>query len=596
MNKKLLQWPVFLTASVFVFGMSLTAWSFTILHEYSRQQLTTEIKRRYEAKAEQLQERINIGLESLTSIAALYSANDSVSRKAFNAFVHTDAAFHIGTIALGWVPRITNQSRDDFLKKARLESSPTFRIFEVSGHGMPNVSIEHNDYYPVYHLVSLYGERLQEGMNLASVPSKWQAMKKAVTQKTISITRRIQLYHGSGQYGFQAFLPLPATGEDDYDDLSSISGFATGLFDIYSLMDAVFSGEQGWDITLLDVSARRTAQVLYRSEHVSEEHSEINNIEQLEDFSEPYWSRLLNAGDRQWLAVFRPSLQSGMISHSNWMPYAGVVAGLFITSIISLYLFLAQIRGRLLFQSLRKVEEERELKNAAVQETLSKSRFLRAASHDLRQPLNTLSLYIDLIEKAADDGGNRGQMINRIKISIKSMNEMFNALLDLSQLEAGQLQPKVCNFHIQDLLQKISEEYSEIAFQKDIKFNWVYCSGIITSDPMLLERILRNYLNNAIAYTESGTVLLGCRRKAGELQIQVIDTGPGFDEKAGDSLFNEFYRGVSSNSSADKGLGLGLSIVSNTAKLLGHSYGFRSVQSKGSLFFITIPHEEQISS
>lgn len=593
LDNKILKWPLLLTGLVFALGLLITARGFNVLYDYSQENLRTEIKRRYEAKAEQLQERIDLGLESLTSIAALYKASDLVSREAFQIFVHSDAAFHEGTIALGWVPRVTEESRKAFIEKARQESSPRFNIFEVSGHGMPGSSKTHNDYFPIYHLISLHDERLSEGMNLAAVPSKRRAMQAAVKLKTTTVTRRIHLYNGTGQFGFQAFLPVPETGKKYYEDISTVSGFAMGQFDISALLKSVFADENDLGITLLDSTARENEQLLYNFGSGSDQEIKLKKVSEIESLTTPHWVRRFNVGDRQWIAVFRSSNQAS-VTKGSWLPYLGVISGILITSLISLYLFLAQLRGRQLFLSRQREEEERALKTEAVEENLSKSRFLRAASHDLRQPLNTLSLYTDLLSNEVSPDSKSADLIDRIKISTKSMNNMFNALLDLGRLEAGELQSEISNFHVEDLLEKLGQEFSMIAEEKNLQFQLEKTTGIITSDPNLLERILRNLLSNAISYTESGKVLLSCEKKGEELRIQISDTGPGFDEEIKKNLFEEFYREDKGSQSNDQGLGLGLSIVSHTAKLLGHNFGAYSEKGKGATFYVDVPYEETL--
>ncbi len=248
--------------------------------------------------------------------------------------------------------------------------------------------------------------------------------------------------------------------------------------------------------------------------------------------------------------------------------------------------------------SRQRVAKERALKAEAVEENLSKSRFLRAASHDLRQPLNTLSLCTHLLESKVSDDPETSDLIDKIKLSTKSMNNMFNALLDLGRLEAGELQPRISNFHVEELLENLGQEFSMIAGEKNLKLHVEKITGIITSDPDLLERILRNLLSNAIRYTESGKILLSCEKKGEELRIQVSDTGPGFDEEIKKNLFEEFYRGdlvnKSNDQKTDQGLGLGLSIVSHTAKLLGHNFGAYSEKGKGATFYVDVPFEEII--
>ncbi len=589
-HHKILKFPFILTGIVFALGLLLTAWGFNVLYHYSQEVLRSEIKRRYETKAEQLQERIDLSLESLRSIGALYKASDSVSRSAFEIFVHSDAAFHEGTIALGWVPRVANSERKEFINKARQDSSANFNIFEVSGHGMPRSFKTHQNYFPIYHLVSLEDRQLKEGMDLSAVPSKWRAMQAAVNLKNTAVTRRIHLYSGTGEYAFQAFLPIVKTGSKNYDDINSISGFATGMFDISKLLQSVFADEHDLDITLLDASARENEQFLYHLGSSVEQGLKIKKISAIESLTAPHWIRRFSVGNRQWIAVFR-TLDNTDIKKKSWLPYMGVISGLLITSLISLYLFLAHLRGRQLFISQQKVKKERALKNEAVEENLSKSRFLRAASHDLRQPLNTLSIYTHLLENKSSHDSETIKVIESIKMSTQTLNTMFDSLLDLGRLEAGQLQPKISNFRIDELFQKIEQEFTILAKEKNLKFYLSSKSGIVTSDPDLLERMLRNLLSNAIRYTETGEVRLEAIIRGEELRLQIVDSGPGFDKEIEGKLFEEFYRVDMDKSSNDKGLGLGLSIVSHTAKLLGHEIGVVSVKGEGSTFYIDVPFE-----
>lgn len=172
--------------------------------------------------------------------------------------------------------------------------------------------------------------------------------------------------------------------------------------------------------------------------------------------------------------------------------------------------------------------------------------------------------------------------------------EMFNSLLDLGRLEAGQLQPKISNFQVEDLLEKLEQDFSVLAEEKNLQLKVTEAKGIITSDPILLERILRNLLSNAIRYTEVGEVSLECIQKDNEeLRIQVSDTGPGFDKETEENIFEEFYRGKTVSKIKDKkndqGLGLGLSIVSHTARLLGHNFGASSIEGEGATFYVDVP-------
>jgi two-component system CheB/CheR fusion protein len=226
-------------------------------------------------------------------------------------------------------------------------------------------------------------------------------------------------------------------------------------------------------------------------------------------------------------------------------------------------------------------------KQEAESATAAKSRFLAAASHDLRQPLQTLKLLQSLLVDSLEDAHPR-KLAARIGETIGAMSGMLNALLDINQIESGQVQPHPISFSISSLMARLGDEFSYHASAKGLTLHVVPCHLVIQSDPRLLEQMLRNLLANAFKYTRQGRILLGCRRHQSWLSIQVWDTGPGIPEEQLQPIFEEFHQLDNPARERDRGQGLGLSIVQRLGSLLGHEIRVQSVIGKGSMFAVDV--------
>ncbi len=233
-------------------------------------------------------------------------------------------------------------------------------------------------------------------------------------------------------------------------------------------------------------------------------------------------------------------------------------------------------------QAIAAAKEEAERAN------LGKSRFLAAASHDLRQPLQTLSLLQGMLADSIRDPG-ASQLIERLDKTIVTMSSLLDKLLDINQLEAGVVQPKPCEFAIGDVLQQMRTEFEIHAADAGLSLRVVPYHITVRTDPRLLEQILRNMLSNAIKYTSQGKVLLGCRRRGESLSVEVWDTGTGIPQTELSAIFKEFHQLDNPAGKRAKGLGLGLSIVQRIADLLEVPISVRSRLGRGSVFAVQVP-------
>ena len=236
---------------------------------------------------------------------------------------------------------------------------------------------------------------------------------------------------------------------------------------------------------------------------------------------------------------------------------------------------------RIAAEAVETAKRQAELANAA------KSRFLAAASHDLRQPLQTMKLVQGLLAKTVEGEPAKG-LVARLADTMGAMSGMLNALLDINQIEAGTVQVRNLDFPINELLTRLKGEFTYHAQARGLDLRVVPCGLHVCSDPRLLEQMLRNLVSNALKYTHHGKVLLGCRRRGGMLSIEVWDTGIGIPQEDLKTIFEEYHQLDNSARERSRGLGLGLSIVQRLGGLLGHLVQVRSKPGRGSVFTVEL--------
>jgi len=230
-----------------------------------------------------------------------------------------------------------------------------------------------------------------------------------------------------------------------------------------------------------------------------------------------------------------------------------------------------------------------EARRAAEHSNRGKSRFLAVASHDLRQPMQSLSLIQEMLRQSVADPKAQEQ-IGRFGLLLNSMTGMLNSLLDINQIESGVLEVSKEPFNLADLFKRLREEFSPLAEAQGLALRVIPSTATVESDARLLEAMLRNLLANAIKYTPpGGRIVLGCRHSGAMLRIEVCDTGIGITPDQLGPIFDEFYQVDNIAPSHERGFGLGLTIVRELGLLLGHAVTVRSRPDKGSVFAVTVP-------
>lgn len=228
-----------------------------------------------------------------------------------------------------------------------------------------------------------------------------------------------------------------------------------------------------------------------------------------------------------------------------------------------------------------------EAKLVAEHANQDKSRFLAAISHDLRQPLSALSLYLSALENKLP--ASESKLLSNMESCVSSLNEMLSQLLDVSKLDAGVIIPNKVDFNFDYTLDHILTAYTASAQDKHLQIRFRKRGLIGHTDPILFQRIIGNIISNSIRYTESGGILICCRKRAGRTWVEVWDTGIGIPSDKTTEIFEEFKQLNNKERNDTKGVGLGLTIVSKMAQLLGLQISVRSKPGKGSVFAVEIP-------
>ena len=220
----------------------------------------------------------------------------------------------------------------------------------------------------------------------------------------------------------------------------------------------------------------------------------------------------------------------------------------------------------------------------------AKTQFFAAASHDLRQPLHAMGLFAEAL-RARTHEPEVAQLVNSINESVDALEGLFSELLDITRIDSGGVEVHAENFELADIFRKVRLHFEPAAFEKGLALRIRGGRHVALGDPLLVERIVRNLVSNAIRYTADGSVLLSCRRRGERLLLQVWDTGPGIraDERA--RIFEEFYQvpGAAVTVEQKKGLGLGLAIVKRLCGLMSAPLTLRSEEGRGSVFTVVLP-------
>lgn len=292
---------------------------------------------------------------------------------------------------------------------------------------------------------------------------------------------------------------------------------------------------------------------------------------------------------RAYAAMAAPTLTLLALQFLMLHSWVGAGAALLVGVGLGLSVSLANRHARLLFHGHALRFEREELVARLEQTSRARSRFMAAASHDLRQPLHALGLLTGRLHDQIDPAGPAAETAGRIDQMVQALDSMVDGLLDVSRLDAGAVKPRLRDLPLGPLLDRLGASAAPMAEARGLRWRQRPCTCWVRSDPLQLERVLRNVVDNALRYTERGGVLLGCRRRGADVVVSVWDTGPGIAAADQQRVFEEFVQLGNPGRDRRQGLGLGLAIVSRLCGLLGHPLALRSRPGSGSCFSVRLP-------
>lgn len=240
------------------------------------------------------------------------------------------------------------------------------------------------------------------------------------------------------------------------------------------------------------------------------------------------------------------------------------------------------------FENVDLIEQLTEQKEKAEQANISKTKFLASASHDMRQPIHAMGLFLGVLEERVEKEDQK-TIVQKIQKSSNALGSLLDSLLDISRLDAGVIKVVPEPFSLNNLFDALNNEFQAVAKEKNLMIKFVSTKLWVNTDYRIIERITRNLISNAIRYTDSGRILVGCRGHQGRTLVAVYDTGIGIPENKIQNIFREFYQLHNPERDRSKGLGLGLAIVERMAKLLDMPLYIKSIAAKGSVFGFVLP-------
>lgn len=285
-----------------------------------------------------------------------------------------------------------------------------------------------------------------------------------------------------------------------------------------------------------------------------------------------------------WLPLALSTLEVILTSSGLHQPSDSVNASYKIITVLYIQILHMLLHAIALIMLIKALREEK-IKTEFISQ--AKSLFIAQSSHDLSQPLNAMRLFLGHLKPHIKSQEGRNLFL-KLRRSHEQMCDSFKAIMDLSKFEAGVIKPEFKAISLSSLFSSLENEFNALADEKGLTLRFHPCSLIVLSDPILLERLLRNLISNAIKYTENGKIVVGCRRRGhNDVAIHVLDTGCGIEQQAQLRIFDIYHRS-NNGSSHSEGSGIGLSIVKHISELMEHPIHLRSTPGRGTNFAIVL--------
>ena len=568
---------------------------FSMLWVMEGNRITQTLQREATLAANSLTTALQTAGRDVESIGALLYARDQIRKAEFLRYA--DAEFgdrkeYPGAQALGWAAKVTNPGAWELGMLARGEVG--LRLFEVDSDGTRIPVKDRADYFPLEYVYPLNEEnRVVIGYDLGSDSRRRHAIERARDTGGLSMTAPVRLIRAQVTWpGMFMCWPIYREGagiETVAQRRDALIGVATGVYQIGSVFDVAVSGfDADIALHLLDTSLPE-GEGWYHTRPSPQEFDRPPAIPAptLASLTAGFsGSAAVDFAGHEWRVLATPG-PTFVLANRTWVPWAmlGLVLTLgFGTSSIMIERISAQ----------KQLDAERLKTEQALQEARaaneSKSYFMAAASHDIKQPLYALGILADTL-LMSNPPENTKPVIKSLRKSIKEMSQHFDTLIDVGRFQDGSFEARTSTFPLRELSRRIAQEIGPLCREKGLRWTIDFDDVDVRSDPELLLRLMRNLLINAVRYTEHGGILSTAKRQGEVVEFRISDTGPGLSPDQRELVFNEVMR-VRPDVIHTSGLGLGLSIVNKISRALDLGLKVSSAQGHGTTFTFRIPIDQ----
>lgn len=599
-----------LCAATAIIGVVATVFLSLKIADTDRARSIAELRSRATLLSKNIENRIEDVLLPLSALAVFLESQPSPTIEVFRATARKLQTLGVPIARLSWQPRIPGSTRRSFEAEARRQGLRDYQILKLGPNGDLVPADPSEEYVPIRLEAVDQGFPSAMGFDLATEPVRWAALEMARdTGRPIGVFPLLRQVVVRGRRVYFVGWPLFDAGpppETTADRRRRLTGFVSAVMPLHHVIAyAMEHSGQTVESVLFQVMDGGSDKGLKPIALVSPgESPQVLPADTKPDMSgQIVFDFKFRDPLQQWAVSV--SYPSGALRMQSWTT-GGLVGGLSLAATAALVATLFVVmrnaerdrNQRLGVETLMTAVEDTnralsransnllDREQASVALARDRTRFLAAASHDLRKPLHALSLFTAALARRVT-GEEATELVRSIAEVEASLQAMFNSLLDLSRLDMGAVRARIAPVESEPLVRKLVAEFTPLAREKGLSLRVAGRFPCVLTDPGLLESVLRNLLGNAIKFTTQGGVLVAGRRRDGRASIEVWDTGPGIPSDKADEIFDEFTR--LENTAAMPGFGLGLPIARRLCDLIGASLNLWSRPGRGSRFAVSLP-------